>query len=521
MTSAAPEAIPSPVGATHRWLVTITGMTASFTMVLSGTIVNVAVPDVMGAFGVGQDEAQFLATAFIATMTASQLLNAWFVAVFGQRLSFFLVLLLFSAGGLMCAASPTLDFVIFGRIMQGFSSGIVQPLVMVMIFQVFPEDRRGTAMGIYSMGLVLALGLGPVVGGITIDASSWRYIFYVPLPFVATALLLGAVVLPEGRPGGARPRFDWTGYALLCTAIYCLMTGIANGQRYGWTSDAILILFVVGTVSAFAFVRSQLRPGASLMDLGLFRHAGFAAAAVVAFVYGIGNFSVTYAVPVFGQLVQGYTPTVAGFLLLPASLVLLTIFPFTGRLSDRVAPHYPIFGGLMLFATGTLLLAGADVNTVFWSMSLAAVVARVGMGFITPPLMTCALNAIPADRLHHGSGTINFSRQLGGAFGINILVALLEMRTQFHLDALTATQSSDNAATRELLAQTARLLAEGGVPAAQREALGLDHLARMLQAQAETLAFQDGFRMVALVFLAALIPAWILGRATRASRGSA
>jgi MFS transporter, DHA2 family, multidrug resistance protein len=514
LTSAHAELDSGSVSATYRWLVTITGMTAAFTMVLSGTIVNVAVPNVMGAFGVGQDEAQFLATAYIATMTASQLLNAWFVAVFGQRLAFFLVLVLFAAGGLLCAYSPTLDFIIFGRIMQGFSAGIIQPLVMVTIFQVFPAHRRGTAMGIYSMGLVLALGLGPVIGGLTTDAFGWRYIFFVPLPFVATALLLGALFLPGGHPGGARPAFDWTGYALLCTAIFCLMSAIANGQSDGWGSDTILMLFSIGIISAYGFVRSQRRAGAALLDLSLFGYAGFASAALVAFVYGVGNFSITYSVPVFGQLVQGYTPTVAGFLLLPASLVLVALFPLTGRLSDRVAPVYPIAGGLILFTTGALLLAGADINTVFWSMSLFAVVGRIGMGFITPPLMSCALNAVPPDRLHYASGTINFTRQLGGAFGINILVAFLEVRTDFHLDAFTATQSADNAATRELLRQTERLLAEGGVPESQAAALSLDHLARMLEAQAETLAFQDGFHLLALVFLAALVPAWILGRSS-------
>ena len=518
MTSASAEREPGSAGGPYRWLVTITGMTAAFTMVLSGTIVNVAVPNVMGAFGVGQDEAQFLATAYIATMTASQLLNAWFVSVFGQRLAFFLVLVLFTAGGLLCAYSPTLDFIIFGRILQGFSAGIVQPLVMVTIFQVFPSHRRGTAMGIYSMGLVLALGLGPVVGGLTIDAFSWRYIFFVPLPLVATALVLGALFLPGGRPGGDRPAFDWTGYALLCTAIFCLMTAIANGQSDGWGSDSILTLFTVGVLSAGGFVHSQRRAAAGMLDLSLFGYAGFASAAVVAFVFGMGNFSITYAVPVFGQLVQGYTPTVAGFLLLPASLVLVALFPITGRLSDRVAPVYPIAGGLMLFTAGTLLLAGADVNTVFWSMSLFAVVGRIGMGFITPPLVSCALGAVPADRLHHASGTINFSRQLGGAFGINILVALLEIRTQFHLDAMTATQNADNYATRELIQQAGRLLAEEGVPASLRDALALDHLASMLQAQAETLAFQDGFRMLSLVFIAALIPAWVLGRSSAKPR---
>jgi len=518
LTSASADTLFEETGTAYRLLVTITGMLASFTMVLSGTIVNVAVPNVMGAFGVGQDKAQFLATAYIATMTASQLLNAWFVAVFGQRGTFLLVLSIFTVGGLVCAGSPNLDLIIVGRVMQGFASGIVQPLVMVMIFQVFPEDRRGTAMGIYSMGLVLALGLGPVAGGITIDALGWRYIFYVPLPFVVTALAMGAVFVPKGRTGGKRPPFDWWGYAFLCTALYCLMSAVANGQREGWTSDEILLLVFVGAAAGAGFVRSQLRPGAALLDLSLFRRPQFAAAAVLTLVYGMGNFSITYAVPVFGQLVQGYTPTVAGFLLLPASLVVLSIFPLTGRLADQVAPQFPIIGGLLMFATGALLISGADVNTVFWSLALFAVVSRIGMGLITPPLMSSALAAVPPDRLNQASGMVNFSRQLGGAFGINVLVALLEMRTQFHLDALTATQNAGNVATRELLRQAGSLLAEGGVPPALRETLALEHLGRILEAQAQTLAFQDGFQMIALVFIAALVPGWFLGRASSRRR---
>ena len=168
------EQTTTPAG---RWLITGTGMVASSTMVLSGTIVNVAVPDVMGAFGVGQGLAQFVATAFLATMTASQLLGRWIIGLLGRRIAFMTVLVVFAAGGLVCATSPSIDFLIFGRVMQGFSAGIVQPLVLVTILSVFPPERRGMATGIYLSGLALALGFGPVVGGLTIDALGWRYIF--------------------------------------------------------------------------------------------------------------------------------------------------------------------------------------------------------------------------------------------------------------------------------------------------------------------------------------------------------
>ena len=237
-----------------------------------------------------------------------------------------------------------------------------------------------------------------------------------------------------------------------------------------------------------------------------------------AFVYGIGNFSTTYAVPVFGQLVQGLAPTAAGSLLLPASLVLVAIFPFTGWLSDHAPPQYPLIGGFLLFVLGTSLLATADVNTAYLNVVVFAMVGRLGMAFIMPSLMSSAIKALPPGDLNVGSGNINFCRQLGGAFGINALVALMERRTQFHSDALTATQSADNEATRELIRKAGELAAQSGLPESIQQAVSLEHLSDVIYAQALTLSFQDGFHMIAAVFVVALIPAWMLGRSARAAR---
>ena len=512
MKSVSTEDLFAQYGPAYRWLVTICGMTASFTMVLTGTIVNVAVPDVMGAYGVGQDKAQFLQTAFITTMTASQLLNAWVVGRLGQRTAFISVLSLFLVGGMICALSPGLDGIIFGRVLQGFASGIVQPLVMVTLFQVFPTDRRGFAMGIYGMGLMMALGFGPVVGGVTSDLLTWRTIFWVPLPLVVAALLMGFFFMPTRRQDGANKSFDFIGYGLLCVALFCLMSSIGNGQRYGWGSDTIIIQVVVGIAATAGFVISQFRPGSAMLDMSLLRNPRFSSAVVIAFVFGAGNFATTYAMPVFGQLVQSYTPTVAGFILLPASLVVVCLLPFTGRLSDTVPPHYPIMGGLIMFALAAFLISGSDVNTSFWTMAFFGMIGRFGMSFINPALMATALKSLPTEKLNQGSGTINFFRQLGGATGINTLVVALEMRTEFHSEAMTATQTAGNAATRELLGRVAGLLEASGVPDSLHRPLALHHLGKVLEAQAKTLGFQDGFVLTGILFVAALVPAYILAK---------
>jgi DHA2 family multidrug resistance protein len=195
-------------GKQYRVLVTASGMTASFVMVLSGTIVNVAVPDVMGAYGVGQEQAQLLATSFNVAMTTCQLLNAWVVAVFGQRYGYTATLILFTVGSIFAGLADSFGMLIAGRVMQGMATGIIQPLIMVTVFQVFPQERRGFAMGIYSMGLVLAVAMGPPVGGIALEMLSWQYIFWLPLPLLLISLPFGMVFLPSVRKPGGQPLFS-------------------------------------------------------------------------------------------------------------------------------------------------------------------------------------------------------------------------------------------------------------------------------------------------------------------------
>ena len=498
-------------GPRYRTWVTAVGMIASFTMVISSTIVNVAVPDVMGAFGIGQDQAQLMATAFNVAMTTSQLLNAWVVAVIGQRMGFCITLILFTAGSFIGGFAEDFSMIVLGRVLQGAAAGCIQPLIMVTIFQVFPADRRGFAMGIYGMGLTLAVGLGPPLGGIAIELLDWRYIFLAPLPLVFLAFGMGIFFMPSVRKEGGQ-RFDWTGYVLLTVALFCIMTGLTDGQRMGWVSDYTSGLFAVAVLSGGAFLYSQLRGGETLIDVSLFRNRQFALASIIAFTFGMGNFGTGYAIPVFTQLVQGVTALDAGLVILPAALVVMLALPFTGRLADTISPRIGIIAGLLLFTIGTLPMADADANTPFLYVILFAVIGRGGMSFTMPFIMSTALRTLKPEQLNSGGGTVNFCRQLGGSLGLNAWVVFVDMRTHYHSDSLAATQSADNASSRELLAGVGRILNESGVPQSAHESGALHYLGQVVHAQANAIGFQDGFLVLAISFLFAMIPAWMLGR---------
>ncbi len=498
-------------GPSYRVLVMIAGMTASFTMVMSSTIVNVATPDVMGAFGIGLDQAQLMATAFNITMVTSQLLSAWLVAALGQRGAFMLMAVVFAVGSITAAVSQDFSMLVVGRILQGSASGVIQPLVMVVAFEVFPASRRGYAMALYSMGVFMAVAVGPIFGGIFIDLFHWRYIFWAPLPVIAIAAAMGWVFIPSVPSTDRRP-FDWPGYLLLLVSVYCLITGITNGAREGWTSGYIVTLFTTGIITGALMVATQLRDRAALIDVTLFRNRRFAMVAIIAFVFGIGNFGVGYAVPVFTQLIQGLTPLDAALVMLPSALLIVTTLPLTGRLADTVPAHWGIIAGLCLFAAGTAPMAGADVNTPVFTIMALFIVSRMGMSFTNPFIMNTALQALPQDKLSAGGGTINFCRQLGGSLGLAAWVVFVETRTQMHSEALTATQSAGNETTRTLVQEVERLLGEAGLPAEQQASGALFYLGEVIQAQASTLGFQDGFLLLVAFFLAAMIPAWLLGR---------
>ncbi len=226
----------------------------------------------------------------------------------------------------------------------------------------------------------------------------------------------------------------------------------------------------------------------------------------------------TYIIPVFVQTCIGFTPLLAGLMMMPAGLMLAFIFPLAGRMSDAMPASTMIIGGLLLFALGFLWMVGADVDTTFWTLVGMIMVSRLGLGFINPSLNASSLKALPADKVRQAAGVSNFMRQLGGAFGINLMVAFFEMRTRFPADALTATQNWGNHTTDRLLQQVERLLQQEGLPYQQQKAGALEFLGSMLNAKAQMLAFSDTFIVIAVVALAALLPAALLSRSQRRTR---
>ncbi|NQD93359.1 DHA2 family efflux MFS transporter permease subunit [Pseudomonas sp. CrR25] len=409
-----------------QWLLGIL-MVGSMAMVLASTSINVALPAIMADFAIGRPLAQWLSTGFLAAMTAGLLLAAWAQARLGARRTAQFGLALFTLSSLLALVADAAWQLIALRVAQGLCAGVVQPLAMVLIFRVFAEGGRGMALGIYGLGVMLAPTLGPTIGGYLVDHFGWAAVFWLPLPMCLLALLGGQWLLPSQRER-TTPFLDIGAFVLVCVALFASLGALAEAQRFAVHQPRVWAPGLLGVLAFAGFFWRSRRSGRPLLPLPLWRHAGFRSASWVALTLGMGLYGSTYLIPLYLQTVEGYSAGRAGLLLLPTG-VLMGMASFAGGwLSDRLSAALLLGAGLLVFALSAAGLGWLEPGASFLVLCFWACIGRVGLGLLLPALSTGSLDILSPQELAQGAGAITFVRQLGGAFGVNLLTFFLEWR---------------------------------------------------------------------------------------------
>ncbi|MDO6824726.1 DHA2 family efflux MFS transporter permease subunit [Marinobacter sp. 1_MG-2023] len=413
-------------GPQWRWFALVTVMLGTIATVLSATVVNVALHDIMVEFGIGQGQVHWLATGFIAAMTTTMLASSWLLDHFGVRKTLAFAMAVFTlislAGGF--ASSP--EHLIAARVGQGAMAGVMQPMGMYLVFRIFPREQRGRIMGIYGMGIVLAPALGPVLGGFLVDQLDWRYVMFAPAPvtFLGVFMALRFLPTPASRPSPYR--FDLKGLVLLGATIGLSLDTLNRVQSLAGQEARIVIEGLAALMFLLMFVRRQQTIEFPLLNLALIRKPSFLFANMGAMALGLALFGSTYLIPLYVQTALEFSATEAGLLMLPAGIVLGMTFPLAGRLADRESARKLVIFGIVVFAMSAVLFALSGLTLAFGWLVVWAMLGRVGIGFMLPALTTGALNPLEPEELGAGSSIINFTRQLGGAFGVNIVALTIE-----------------------------------------------------------------------------------------------
>lgn len=418
-------------GPNFRWLVLLTVMVGMMASIMSSTIVNVAVPDMSRYFHIGQDRAQWISAAFMASTTLSLLLTPWLLQRYGLRKTYIGANLLLMVGGIVGGLSGNYPVMIAMRVFEGAAAGILTPIPNVVIMREFPGDQQGRAIGIFGFGVVLAPAIGPVVGGVLVEHFGWRSIFFVVVPFCLLAIGMARRYLPVISSFKTEPRpFDWTGLVLATASTLGVLNGLVDLQS-GRLVQGIALL-AGGAIGFGAFAWHQLRAAHPLLNMRLFQHKPFSMGALVSFVYGIGLFGSTYLLPIYLQSALDYSPSKSGFVLLPAGLAMAITMPIAGRMADKTRASYVVTGGLAMLIGSTVLTATVTAVTSIVLLMAWVVLGRIGIALMMPSLSLGSMRGLGPAEIPQAASMSNFLRQLGGAVGVSLVGILLEWRLAAH-----------------------------------------------------------------------------------------
>ena len=358
--------------------------------------------------------------------------------VFGYRRVYVGGLAVFGVASLLCGLSGDVWTLAGFRVVQGVGSGMVQAIGPALLVRAFPAEERGKAQGLFAISIALGITVGPTLGALLTEWSSWSWIFFVNVPLCLLGVVWSLRVLPgEGRVAGRA--FDAVGAALLFGATAALLLAVLGGGRWGWTSPTELALVAASLVLGAAFVAAEQRVRQPTLDMGLLRIRAVWAGNASVLVAFAALFTATFLVPFYLQDVRGFSVIQTGLFLTPLPLATLIVAPFGGALSDRVGPRALTASGTAFICGGLVLLTGIDASTAAFGLVWRLAVAGVGLGLFIGANQSLVLGAVPPDRLGMTSGMLAQVRNTGQAFGVALAGAVVAARLPFHTRELAGT----------------------------------------------------------------------------------
>jgi EmrB/QacA subfamily drug resistance transporter len=407
-----------------KWFVLGTVLLGATMSALDVSIVNVAMPTLTSTFGVSMTVIEWVAMAYMLTLTIFLPLFGRLADVYGRSKLYNIGFIVFVLGSVLCGAATTAGFMIASRVLQAIGAGLLQANSVALITEAFPANERGKAIGIQGAVQAVSMALGPFVGGLLIAAVGWRAIFFVNIPIGIIGTLAALFILPRNQTPRTKERIDYLGAALFASGLALLVLAFNEGVKLGWGSSRIVTYLVGAVVLLWALVVTELRTEHSLVDLRLFRNATFLLGNVTGMLSYFVLFAVMFLMPFYLQKVLGYGSELTGALLTPVPLAMALVAPFSGHVSDRYGSRVMTTTGMLVsaLACGTLLYLNQARHLPL--LLTALVLLGVGMGLFTPPNNSAIMSSAPPEKLGVAGGILNMMRSLGLIFGVDISGAI-------------------------------------------------------------------------------------------------
>jgi DHA2 family multidrug resistance protein len=489
----------------HRGMITLTVMVASILQALDTTIANVALPRMQGSLSATQEQMTWVLTSYIVAAAIMTPLTGWLADRFGRKSLFLVSIIGFTLSSALCGMAQSLEQIVLFRVLQGLFGAALIPMSQAVLFDAYPPAQHGRAMAIWGVGVVLGPMLGPLLGGWLTDNYSWRWVFYINVPFGVLAVLGVLAYFPDTTH--QRKSFDFMGFALLSVFVGALQMMLDRGPIKDWFgSSEIRIDGVVAALSFYLFLAHTLTTRRPFIRLGLYKDRNFLTGNILIFLVGIVLFATMALLPPLLQGLMGYSVFQAGLVMAPRGAGTMLAMLFVGRLVGRIDVRLIIGAGLLLTCLSLWQMSHLSMQFSMSSIVWPGVIQGLGTGIVYVPMSALTFATLPAILRNEGTALFNLLRNVGSSVGISTVQALMVRNTQVVHASLAAHLTPFAVATHS--------------PGVYHGGQALVALNSEVTAQASMIAYLDDFHFMLLLSLAAL-PLLLFVRSARGAAAGA
>ncbi|GEB34167.1 MULTISPECIES: DHA2 family efflux MFS transporter permease subunit [Brevibacillus] len=427
---------------------------------LNQTLLNVALPKLMEQFHITTSTAQWVITIYMLVNGVLIPTTAFLMEKYTTRQLFISAMSLFAAGTLICGIAPSFSIMLIGRVVQAAGAGILMPLMTNVIFNMFPADRRGSAMGIVGIAMVFAPAIGPTLSGWIVEHYSWRLLFFVVLPIALIVLVTSFFVL-KNVTETQNPKLDSWGVVLSTIGFGGLLYGFSSAGAAGWRSAEVIGMLLVGCISLGAFVWRQLSIDHAMLEFRIFQTPAYTLAVLISLMVNMSLYSGMILLPVYVQNILHFTPVQSGLLLLPGSIIMGIMSPITGKLFDKFGAKWLALIGLIITIVTTYGFTKLSLSTSYSYLVTLYTVRMFGLSMLMMPVMTSGLNALPLQLNPHGTAMSNTINAIGGALGTALFVTIMTTKSAAHTADIVRSQHLNPADLAQMQLATKQGIAMG------------------------------------------------------------
>lgn len=490
----------------RRVLITLTAILCALLEIVDSTIVNVALTNMQGNLGATLTEVGWVITAYAIGNVIIVPMTSWLSQQFGRRNYFAVSIVIFTVASFLCGnASGIWELVLF-RFIQGLGGGALLVTSQTIITESYPPEKRGMAQAIYGLGVIIGPTLGPPLGGYIVDHYTWRDIFYINIPvgIIATILTLQFVRSPKYAEKKGRGEIDWWGIALLAIAVGSLQYVLEKGHDDDWfESPVIVTLAATAVLGLFFFIWRELTYKNPIVELRVLKNGNLRMGTILSFVLGFGLYGSTFIIPLYTQLILGWTAQQSGALMIPAALTTAFMMPIIGQLLQKGAKHQLLVaGGMVLFFIYSfwgykIMTPDTGKDAFFWML----IVRGIGMGMLFIPISVLSLSTLKGQQIGQGAAFTGMMRQLGGSFGVALITTFIAHQTTVHRGAImTHLDANSTIVQQRVQGMQANFIAHGKT-ADQALQASYQALNGMVYKQASVLSYMDSFLYLGVIFL--------------------